>query len=72
MVQIVFTDCTVVSVSKRAINRILISELSQPVLTTKVCRGLDSKTQHSACGAHALTHYATDAALMDIDIHVFS
>ena len=35
-------------------------ELSLPVLTThKVCRSWDSNTQSSACGANALTHYAT-------------
>ena len=34
-------------------------ELSLPVLTTQVCRGWDSKSQPSACGANAITHCAT-------------
>ena len=33
-----------------------------PVLTTKVRRGRDSKTQPSACGANALTNCATAEA----------
>ena len=37
-------------------------ELSLPVLTTKVCRGLDSSTQPSACGAKALTQCCATAA----------
>ena len=37
-------------------------EQSLPVLTTWVCRGWDSNTQHSACGANALTQHATTAA----------
>ena len=36
-------------------------ELSLPVFTTKVCRGWDSNTQPSACGANALTNCATAA-----------
>ena len=36
-------------------------ELSLPVYTTWVCRGLDSNTQPSACGANALSHCATAA-----------
>ena len=34
-------------------------ELSIPVFTTHVCRGLDSNTQLSACEANALTDCAT-------------
>ena len=34
-------------------------ELSQPVFTILVCRGWDSNTQLSACGANALIHCAT-------------
>ena len=38
-------------------------ELSLPVFATYVCRGWDSNTQPSACGANALTHCATTAAI---------
>ena len=38
-------------------------ELSLPDLTTYVYRGLDSNTQPSACGANAVTHYATAVTL---------
>ena len=34
-------------------------KLSLPVFTTWVCRDWDSNSQHSACEANALTHYAT-------------
>ena len=37
-------------------------ELSLPVLTTRVCLGWDSKTQHSACDANGLIDCATAAA----------
>ena len=37
-------------------------DLSLPVFTTYVCRGWDSNTQLSACGANALTHCAAAAA----------
>ena len=40
----------------------LAGELSLPVLTCQVCRGWDSNTQPSACGANAFTNYATAAA----------
>ena len=40
-------------------------QLSIHVLTTKVCRGWDSNTQHSACDANALTHCATVAVSID-------
>ena len=40
----------------------LAEELSLTVFTTKVCRGCDSNTQRSACGANALTQCATAAA----------
>ena len=40
-------------------------ELSQPVFTTKVCRGLDSKTQPSTCGAK-------DSAYPIIQAHIAS
>ena len=36
-------------------------ELSQPVLTTYVCHGWDSNTQHSACMVNSLTNRATVA-----------
>ena len=36
-------------------------ELSLPVFTTYVCCGWESNTQPSACGANALTYYATAA-----------
>ena len=36
----------------------LATVLSLTVLTTKVCRNWDSNTQHSACGANALTNCA--------------
>ena len=36
-------------------------ELSQIVLTSYVCRGLDSNTQSSACEANVLTHGAIAA-----------
>ena len=35
---------------------LVISELSLPVFTTKVCSGWDLNTQTSSCGANALTH----------------
>ena len=40
----------------------LAGELSLPVLTTYICRGWNSNTQPSACGANALTHCDTAAA----------
>ena len=36
-------------------------ELLLPVFPIKVRRGWDSNTHSSACGANALTHYATAA-----------
>ena len=36
-------------------------ELSLQFFTTKVCRGWESNTKPSACGANALTHSATAA-----------
>ena len=40
--------------------------LSLPVFTTLVCRGWDLNTQPSACGANALTLWATAAVSNDI------
>ena len=45
-------------------------ELSLPLLTTKVCRGWDSKIQPSACGANAITHCATACKVLAIYISV--
>ena len=41
---------------------LLAVELSLPVFTTWVCRGWDSNTQPSACGANALINCATAMA----------
>ena len=43
-------------------------ELSLPVFTTWVCRGWDSNTQPSTCGANALSQCATAA----VYVHVLS
>ena len=45
----------------RLIAERLAVELSLPILTTKVCRGLNSNTQPSAIGTNTLTHCATAA-----------
>ena len=46
-------------------------ELSLLVLTNQVCRGYDSNTQPSTCGAKALAHCTTTAAVL-IDSRIFS
>ena len=43
--------------------RRLAVELSIPFLTTYVCRGWDSNTQHFACEVNALTYYANAASI---------
>ena len=46
----------------------LAMKLSLPVPTTKVCRGWDSNTQPSTCGANALTHCATAAVFYAFEL----
>ena len=47
-------------------------ELSQPVLTTWVCRGWDSNTQSYACGANALINWDVKKSLnSSVDIARF-
>ena len=44
-------------VTPTPIAELLAVELSLPAFTTEICRGWDSNTQPSACGANALTVY---------------
>ena len=46
-------------------------EMSLLVLTTYVCRGWDSNTHPSSCGANAITHCATAAAVCFLELSIY-